>query len=259
MASYRKRGKTWRAEVVVGTIRESATFPDKGRAVAWATKIEGELRAAARGEIIPRSVRHGLERYRDEVSPTHRGGEWERKRIGKFLGTPDKRWPELPKRPSVPFLHKQLEAVTKAEIGDWRKALMASLAPSSARREYGLLRAIFVAAKEWQYLHASPFDGIAPPPEGKARTQRVSDTQIAAIAGALGYAPGSRPGTSQQFIAAAMLLAVETAMRKGELLTLDQDSRRSTRSGARRSQRHPHTRLACIPCWRERRTAHGLA
>lgn len=214
MPSYRKRGKTWRAEIVVGDVRESATFPDRARAVAWATKTEGELRAQARGEIIVRSVRQALERYARDVSPTHRGARWERVRLAKLART-------------LPFRNRKMPDVGKADVAAWRDAMLETLATSSARREFGLLRAVFaVAASEWQWLHRSPFEGVKPPAEGKARSQRVPDAEIASVVAALGYEPGTRPETASQFIAAAVLLAVETAMRKGEILTLDQESRR---------------------------------
>lgn len=218
MATFRpyrgKRASTWRAEIVVGDVRESATFPDLARARAWAARIEGELRAQARGEIIVRSVRQALERYAQHVSPTHRGERWERARLGKLART-------------LPWRNRRLADVGRADVTAWRDSLLTTLATSSARREFGLLRAVFrLAVAEWQWLHRSPFDGVRPPSEGKARSRRVSDAEIATMCAALAYEPLARPQTASQYIGAAVLLAVETAMRQGEILSLDQDSRR---------------------------------
>lgn len=213
MATFEKRGDSWQARVCVKRHRESATFPDLGRARAWAAQVEGELRAQARGEIIERSVRQALERYAEKVSPTHRGERWERVRLAKLGRT-------------VPFRNRKMAEVGKADVTAWRDSLLDSLATSSARREYGLLRAVFaVAESEWQWLRRSPFEGVKPPAEGRARSQRVSDAEIGIMCTALGYEAGTRPETASQFIACAMLLAVETAMRKGEILTLDAESR----------------------------------
>lgn len=213
MATYRKRGKNWRAEIVVGDQRESATFPDRARAVAWATKTEGELRAMARGEIIPRSVRQGFERYRDHVSPTHRGERWERVRLDKLIR-------------EVPFRNRLMQDVTTADVSKWRDAMLAVLKTSSARREFGLVRAVFaLAVAEWKWAHRSPFIGVKPPAEGAARKRRVSEAEISAVCRSLGYEAGIKPETASQYIGAAVVLAVETAMRQGEILTLDAESR----------------------------------
>jgi integrase len=214
VATYEKRGDKWRAQIYVGGVRESATFPDKTRAVAWATKTEGELRAMARGEIIVRSVLQALERYGEHVSPLHRGCRWEQVRLNKMART-------------LPFARRRMQDVAKADITAWRDSMLEHLATSSARREFGLLRAVFaLAVSEWQWLHRSPFAGIKPPAEGKARSQRVSDTDIARVLKALSYEPMTRPETASQFIGAAILFAVETAMRQGEILSLDHESRR---------------------------------
>ena len=195
-------------------VRQSETFPDMARARAWARVVEGELGAHARGEVVHRSVWQALERYADEVAPKHRGERWERVRLGKLGRT-------------LPFIRKRMADVTSDDIGRWRDSLAVDLAPASARREYGLLRAVFaVACKEWGMLPRSPFDGVAPPPEGRPRTRGVSDAEAGAIAAALGYVDGAKPETAQHFVALAFLLALETAMRQGEILTLDQESKR---------------------------------
>jgi integrase len=184
------------------------------RARAWAAKVEGELRAQARGEILVRSVRQALDRYAVHVSPTHRGERWEVIRLAKLGRT-------------LPFRNRRMQDVATSDVADWRDAMLETLATSSARREFGLLRAVFaLAVSEWGWLRRSPFEGVKPPAEGKARTQRVSDAEIAIMCTALGYEPGMKPQTASQYIGAAMLLAVETAMRQGEILTLDAESRR---------------------------------
>jgi len=43
MATYLKRGASWRAEVAKGGVRESATFDTKAEAVSWATQLESQI------------------------------------------------------------------------------------------------------------------------------------------------------------------------------------------------------------------------
>lgn len=62
LATFRKRGRTWRAEVCVGDARPSGTFDTKADAVAWAAKVESELRNERRGIIVPHAVTDALKR-----------------------------------------------------------------------------------------------------------------------------------------------------------------------------------------------------
>ena len=207
MATYRKRGDTWRAEVKLAGVRESATFRGRAQAVAWAIERETEINAGRRGQITHRTVRQALERYAQDVSPRHKGERWERVRLTKLAR-------------EIPFAGKRLADVTPAEIAGFRDAQRGVLAPSSIRREFGLLRAVFaVARREWGWLKVSPFEHVKAPAEGKPRTRRVSDAELASIVAALGW-DGAAPKRASHFIAVACRLALETAMRQGELLRL---------------------------------------
>jgi integrase len=140
-----------------------------------------------------------------DVCPKHRGARWEQIRLTKILRT-------------LPFADRDLAAVQRADIASWRDS-MTGLASSSARREYGLLRAVFtVCVGDWGLLKDSPFRGLSPPDAGEPRKRRVSDADADAMIAALGYVRGTIPETASQFVAVAFLLAIETAMRQGEML-----------------------------------------
>ena len=65
MASIRKRGASWRAELYRDGQRESASFPTKLQAAAWAHQREAELG----GERLPdHTLGAALIRYGREVS-----------------------------------------------------------------------------------------------------------------------------------------------------------------------------------------------
>jgi integrase len=126
-------------------------------------------------------------------------------RFGKFLRTVD-------------FADRPIGSITSDDIARWRDELQATLAPSSARREYGLIRALFaVATREWRWLRVSPFASLRPPPPGQPRSQRVSDDDAAMIVARLGW-NGTRPETAGQYVAAAFLMSLHTALRQGEVL-----------------------------------------
>ncbi|WP_062112684.1 hypothetical protein [Collimonas pratensis] len=86
MATFRKRGNKWRAEVTKSGVRKSATFLVKAQAMTWAAEIEGSIRSGnITSDIVRVTFTQAIERYVDEISPTKRVGRWETTRAKKFL------------------------------------------------------------------------------------------------------------------------------------------------------------------------------
>lgn len=91
MATIRKRGSSWQAQVRrEGSPPVSKSFPTKAAASAWARGLEAQIDTAHLSPSIrdlrTRTVAHLLERYDEEVSPSKRGARYERARI-KFMLT----------------------------------------------------------------------------------------------------------------------------------------------------------------------------
>ena len=204
MASLRKRGKVWRAELYRNGQRESATFHTKGEAAAWALRREAELE----GRRSPdKTLRDALERYSKEVCPTHKGERWEVIRL-EALGR-------------LTIASKRLQAIAAPDIAEWRdKRLKDGLQPSSVAREWNLLRSVFeVARTEWHWIHANPMLGVKRPSSPPSRRRRVTDEEVDRIVAELGY-KGGKPRTLSDRVALAFKFALETAMRAGEILGL---------------------------------------
>ena len=97
MATFLKRGKTWRAQITkkVGEaiIRRSGTFPTKSQSVAWALETESALvglkRVGVTGVTVARNqgmtVQEVIERYMEEVAPLHKGSAREITALQKIL------------------------------------------------------------------------------------------------------------------------------------------------------------------------------
>lgn len=207
MATIQKRGDSYRARVRrTGHPTQSATFPTRGQALAWARTIEGEA-ADARAGILPRrTVLQMLEEYETRECPKHEGQRWELVRIGKFKRT-------------LPFVDRQLASITADDVSKWRDQLTATLQPSSALREYGLLRTIMrTAMREWSWLKTCPFDAVKPPAAGKARGQRVTDEDAAAVIEEL-----MSRGPASQTVARAFRFALQTALRPWEVLRVHRE------------------------------------
>jgi len=202
-----KRGDSYRVRVRHrGRPAQSATFPTLARAREWERSIEGE-RADARAGILPRkTVRDAIAEYVERECPKHKGRHWEEVRFGKFKRT-------------LPFIDRQLTTVASDEIARWRDGLMAHLKPSSAKREYGLLRAVFrKALLEWGWLRVSPFAAVTPPPPGQPRTQRITDAEAQAIIDEL-----EAHGGASRIVAQAFKFALLTALRASEVLRVTRE------------------------------------
>jgi integrase len=210
MASFRKRGDTWRAEVCRFGVRDSGTFLTKAEAREWADRRERELYDDKRGGQR-RTLRQVLDRYAAEISPQHRGARWEQIRLAK-IGREFK------------GVDRQLRELGAADVGRWRDSRLRQVSPASVAREQQLVRAALATAfREWGWLSAeklAELKAAKKPPATAPRRRRISDEEIRRLLLALGHVEGSRPESVRQRVAVAFLLAIATAMRCGEICGL---------------------------------------
>jgi integrase len=209
MASFTKRGDQWRAQVLKRGIRATKTFRTKAEAIFWANQREAEIET---GQPIfaadNNSMHAALLRFYTNVTPGRRGYRWEQVRLKRFMR-------------ELPFVERPIAYIQPEEIANWRDQRLKQVKGTSVRRDMNLLRAVFeIARKEWRWLKVNPMDDVSKPPEARPRTRIISDDETQRLCEALGYF-GGRPETMQHDVALAMLLALETAMRAGELFGLE--------------------------------------
>lgn len=208
MASLRKSRTGWRAEISKHGQRASATFSTKAEAQAWATSIEAEIIAGKRGDVPNKTFGQLLEKYRDEVSPTKKGERWERLRINLIMRD------EIAK--------VKLADLRQPDFAAWRDRRLADVSPASVRREWVLLSsACSTALKEWHWLKDHPMKGVKIPQHGKPRDRTATQDELDRLAVALGYNRDIEPRSVGARVGAAMLFAVESAMRAGEIAALN--------------------------------------
>lgn len=207
MASYRKKGANWEVQIARYGIRKSRSFVTKAQAVAWATKTEADIMAGKRGAVTGKTFGDLLERYRAEVSVTKRGERWESLRIGLLLRD------ELAK--------VCMSDLNASHIAAWRDRRLRSVSPASVRREWTILsHACAIAVKEWCWLPENPMTTVRRPAPAKPRTRLISANEIERLLFALGYDHNTTPETATSRVGAALLFAIETAMRSSEIVEL---------------------------------------
>lgn len=211
MATFRQRKDSWRVEVSVKGVRDSGTFDTKTQAKAWAAKRETELRDQANGKLPSFTLQNAIDRYVREVSINKKAHYKEIARIKVFC----KSYPNLCK--------KQISKITTDDLVQWRDSRLKEVQGATVRREATILSGIFtVAKKEWKWIHESPLTDLSMPPIAKSRDRRVTQDEIDRLCLAAMW-DESTPTTSTQQTIIAFLLALETAMRAGEILTLTWD------------------------------------
>lgn len=205
MATYRKRGGKWAAEVRVKGACRSKTFPTKLEAQRWAVDLEHQL-GKHPGVAVSHSLREAMQRYAKEVSPTKKGVRWEVVRLEKL------------QRDEIADI--MLSDLRRHDIQSWidRQTISAG----SINRELTLIAAVLREARvQWKWLAENPLLDVKRPKQPAPRDRLISDNEMERLLRALEYDEDLPIRTMRQEMAVAFLLALETAMRQGELWALD--------------------------------------
>lgn len=206
MATIAKRGNyQWQAKVRRrGYPTQSKTFDTKRDAERWASVVESEM---ARSVFIDRSLSESttfaqvIESYILNVAPTHKGGDAEISRLHRFVRDEQR-------------LAGQFMATLKTyDFEDYRDRRTNVVAAGTVKRELNLLHSVIETIRKNYGMIENPISDVRRP-----RVQDSRDTRL-------------QPGEEQKLMAAldncrnpwvkpAVILALETAMRRGELLSL---------------------------------------
>ena len=204
MATFTKRGNRWRVQIMIDGVRQSATFRTKGEAANWARDQE-DLRASPTAR---KTLGDAFDRYAKEVTPNKRGEKWELVRL-TLLGKHS-------------FANTLMADITPATLAEWRDDRLKQVAAASVAREMTIINSVLeLARREWGWMTTSPHKDVRKPRSPRPRDRRISEAEIMAICGQLGYIEGEPVTTKQPQIAVAFMLAIETAMRAGELMALE--------------------------------------
>ena len=212
MATIRKQGKKWRAEIVrvldSAKVRQSKTFVTRAEAKDWASAEETRLVSrqsnAASSDKLLLDI---FTRYAREVSTMKKGERWEIMRLEAF------------KRDSISNV--TLKKLSADHFSAYRDRRLKVVSASTVNREFTLMsHCIEVARKEWKWMVTNPLKDVRRPPSPRPRDQRIDDSDRDAICEALTWSQHKPPHNIKQQVAAAFCLCIETGLRAGEALAL---------------------------------------
>ncbi|WP_301773065.1 site-specific integrase [Burkholderia gladioli] len=201
MATITPRGTKWQAKIRrKGQPALSATFDSEEAAKRWADTYEGK-QAAPVIDTGP-TVGDLFKKYIAYAQPDKRSSEWDRRTLRRMLKT-EKKLCALP-----------ASQLNKAHLAEWRDRRINEVRGSSVGRELDAISATYrIAIDEWDVgLTVNPVRGFRRPKLPLPRDVRLmvgDDEKL--IQKAIDF---------NREIAPAIILAIETAMRQGEIAKL---------------------------------------
>lgn len=207
MATFQKRGNTWRVAVCKKGVRASATFRTKAAASQWGAEKELEILSGKSIEISRKTFGDACDKYGREESPKKKGERWELIRLKLFH--------------RYPLASVRMGEMVPLDLATWRDTRLTEICPSSVKREMNLISSILnVARKEWGWISENPMADVNKPGQSPSRSRRIPGGEIDNLLMALSYEDDYPIEKKTQLIGALFLLAIETAMRLGELVSI---------------------------------------
>ncbi len=206
MATFTKRGKSWRVQVRKAGQSHCETFPNKVQAQEWAAQIEADIIGGKLGRSPDKTFGDLIDRYIREVTVTKRGARPEKLRLERL------------KRDKLSQV--KLADLAPDNFADWRDRRMKEVGNASVIREFTTMsHACTVAVKEWRWLRENPLSNVRRPPETPPRQRLITQDEVDRIL----LVCGSDYSTKMGRVGAAFEFAIETAMRAGEICGLTWD------------------------------------
>ena len=210
MATVIKRKSGWLVQVRrKGYDGAYKTLPTKSLALAWGREQEARIdqgtMPAGLSELRRTSLADVVERYVREVTPGKRSAETERLRLLKLLKSP--------------VCELSLADLRSSHLAAYRDSRLVDVRAGTVRRELSLLHHILdVARKEWAVpLVVNPVALVSLPPLPHGRDRRLRRGDLARLKAALSQ-------TRNPLIGPIIFIAIETGLRRGEIMGLTWDA-----------------------------------
>lgn len=209
MAYFEKRATGWRAQIRrKGWKNISKTFRTKAAAERWAREVEQDMDTRTwvdEDAQAPKTLKALLIRYLDQVAVKKKGYEEEQYRLKTAIDDP---------MSTIP-----LERLTPSMLASWRDKRLETVSNSTVRKDIAILSfAIGYAIREWGVvIKTNPLDNISRPPASKPRDRRLQEDEYERLMQAFATC-------RNLWIKPLVQFAIETAMRRGEILQLTWDN-----------------------------------
>ena len=206
MASIRKRGNSWNAQIrIKGWQQRTKSFPTKEAAKHWVKSVETQLKSKqiTQSWTPDISFAQACFAYSEQVSSTHKGFAEEHHRLMKLADSP--------------FSDLRLRDISSIHIESYLTTRSKSVSTGTLRKEFFLLRKLFdTAMNRWRVsILENPMQRLTAPSDSKPRQRRLLPTEWNEI---LHQLTNLRNPT----VSNVVIFAYETGMRLSEIISLRQ-------------------------------------
>jgi integrase len=207
MASIRNRNGKWQARITrKGEQPLAKSFQSKQDAEKWARQLESEMdKGSYTNLVLAERTTFGevIERYIQEVISKGRGYKEHSYRLKA-----------LAKRPIAKL---RMTALTPLKVAEYRDERAKIIAPATVIHELAYFSAIINhARREWGICIINPIPLVKKPPAPQGRNRILSEEELSRLYAAL--IPRVKNGN--HWMLPLVQFALETAMRRGEILSL---------------------------------------
>lgn len=210
----RQRGNSWSTSIMINGKREYCTRDTEQECLHWAMNKLIELNSTPKEQI--EEQKKTVTTFHDLFNmyyKSHGRDTKSKKYIREQLDSFEKRFAGL--------ANKDITKITAQDLTHWRNKRQSEVSDGTVLKEISLYSAVFTYAhKELFLLTENPFFGLKKPKKPKSRNRRILQSEIEKIITELKYETGQTPKISSHYVAWAFLFAMETAMRRGEILSI---------------------------------------
>ena len=211
-----KRGDSWRIQVTINGQRIGATRDTAEDCKRWAAaqileaeanlgQIKSKQKTISLGQCI--TIYHSKDKRSPGVAKvrSYYRGALER----------DFEW----------LYNTQLHQLTPSHFTRWRDQRLESVSSSTVKREAGWLSGVInYAINELYVIDVNPIHRLQINDKSKSIRRRISQSEVDQLIEAAQFSYEHAPVTPKQWVMWAFLLALETGMRRGEILAITSDN-----------------------------------
>jgi integrase len=206
MASFRKRNDKWQARITQRSHPDIAkTFRTRQDAEKWAKATELAIERGIfidQGEAEKTTLAQTIRRYVREVLPIMKGAKDDSIRLNAIC-----------RRPICSYVMSRLSARLFAEYRDQR---LREVSAGTVIRELAYLSSIINhARREWDININNPISLVRKPASPRGRDRVLSEDEVQRLLSKL-----EPTGRRNPWMEPLVIIALETAMRRGEILSL---------------------------------------
>lgn len=210
----RKRGSAYQIELMYEGRRYSATRDTAKQCEQWAAEKLLQLKAGThvdkRETLTFRELVHYYYEQHGKFTPSA-------KQINEKVQSFDSNFGQLGE--------KQIHLITPQDLTEWRNRRQKQVSDGTVLKEISLFSAIFTYAKtELFLLDKNPWFDISKPSQPENRHRRIKQDEIERLIEAAQFRADVPPKQTRQYVVLVFLLAIETALRRNEILSITPDN-----------------------------------